>query len=218
MKRIVWSLVRAILPLSLGATLLFGLPVLAAPTQAQQDAIRSSCQSDYRSYCASVPTGGSAALECLQKNVASLSPSCQQAVNAATGAAAAPAGGTAPATTTTPADDHRSRGDTGARTGSGTDGGDRAQPARGTGDHARGLRPRLHRPLRRCPHHRRRRAPMPRRARLVPLRQLQGCARQARPKVLAWDCWRVAGPDGAGRASQGALGGAYLAERGPGRG
>jgi len=103
MKRIVWSLVRAILPLSLGATLLSAMPVLAAPTAAQQDAIRSSCQSDYRSYCASVPTGGSAALECLQKNVASLSPSCQQAVNAATGAAAAPAGGTTPATTTPPA-------------------------------------------------------------------------------------------------------------------
>jgi hypothetical protein len=70
----------------------------AAPTQAQQDAIRSSCQSDYRSYCASVPTGGSAALQCLENNVASLSPTCQQAVKAASGGATT----TAPATTTTP--------------------------------------------------------------------------------------------------------------------
>src|SRR5262245_46214760 len=57
----------------------------ATPTQAQQQAIRSSCQSDYRTYCASVPTGGSAALQCLEKNLASLSPACQQAVKAATG-------------------------------------------------------------------------------------------------------------------------------------
>lgn len=76
--------------------------VLAAPTQAQQDAIRSSCQSDYRTYCSSVPTGGSAALQCLEKNVASLSSSCQQAVRAASGTTTeAPA--TAPATTAEPA-------------------------------------------------------------------------------------------------------------------
>lgn len=67
----------------------------AAPTQAQQEAIHSSCQSDYRSYCASVPTGGSAALQCLEKNIASLSPSCQQAVQAATGGSTAPEGGSA---------------------------------------------------------------------------------------------------------------------------
>jgi hypothetical protein len=83
--------------------------VSAAPTQAQQDAIRSSCQSDYRTYCSSVPTGGSAALQCLEKNVASLSSSCQQAVRAASGgdattAAPAPApAATAPAAPTEPA-------------------------------------------------------------------------------------------------------------------
>ena len=76
--------------------------VMAAPTQAQQDAIRSSCQSDYRTYCSSVPTGGSAALQCLEKNVASLSSSCQQAVRAASGTAAA-APTTAPAATAEPA-------------------------------------------------------------------------------------------------------------------
>jgi hypothetical protein len=67
-------------------SLLAGLATLhAAPTQAQQQAIRSSCQNDYRTYCASVPTGGAEALQCLEKNVASLSSACQQAVKAAIG-------------------------------------------------------------------------------------------------------------------------------------
>jgi len=61
----------------------------AAPTEAQQQAIRSSCQNDYRTYCASVPTGGAEALQCLEKNVASLSSACQQAVKAASGGSAA---------------------------------------------------------------------------------------------------------------------------------
>lgn len=61
----------------------------ATPTQAQQQAIRSSCQNDYRTYCASVPTGGPEALQCLQKNVGSLSPACQQAVKAASGGGSA---------------------------------------------------------------------------------------------------------------------------------
>jgi hypothetical protein len=74
------------------------------PSQAQASAIRSNCRSDYRSHCASVPTGGPAALQCLQKNVASLSPSCQQAVNAVGGGApAAPSGSAAPATQPTAA-------------------------------------------------------------------------------------------------------------------
>jgi hypothetical protein len=64
------------------------------PTQAQANAIRQSCRSDYQAHCASVPTGGTAALQCLQSNVAKLSPACQQAVGATTGAATsgAPAG------------------------------------------------------------------------------------------------------------------------------
>lgn len=78
------------------------VPLRAAPTEAQQQAIRSSCQSDYRTYCSSVPTGGSAALQCLEKNIASLSQSCQQAVRAGSGAAtSAPANGT----TTAPSGD-----------------------------------------------------------------------------------------------------------------
>ncbi|SHE97609.1 hypothetical protein SAMN02745157_1355 [Kaistia soli DSM 19436] len=67
---------------------LLGSMASAAPTSAQQSAIKSSCQSDYRANCASVPPGGSAALQCLQQNLGKLSPSCQQAVTAASGGAA----------------------------------------------------------------------------------------------------------------------------------
>ena len=72
----------------------------ATPTQAQQQAIRSSCQGDYRTYCASVPTGGAAALQCLEKNIASLSAPCQQAVKAATGGSASTSTGNGSSTTT----------------------------------------------------------------------------------------------------------------------
>jgi len=65
-----------------------------SPTQAQQNAIRQSCRSDYQTHCSSVPTGGSAALQCLKDNIASLSPACQTAI-AATQGGAAPQGGAA---------------------------------------------------------------------------------------------------------------------------
>jgi hypothetical protein len=64
--------------------------VAQQPTQAQTNAIRQSCRSDYQAHCASVPTGGSAALQCLQQNLSSLSPSCQTAVSAVSGGSAAP--------------------------------------------------------------------------------------------------------------------------------
>jgi hypothetical protein len=83
----------------------FGIAEPAAaqqPSQAQVSAIRSACRSDYQSHCASVPTGGAAALQCLQKNVASLSPRCQQAVNAVGGGAPAVATPTAPAAPAAP--------------------------------------------------------------------------------------------------------------------
>jgi len=57
------------------------------PSQAQVNAIRQSCRTDYQSYCASVPAGGSAALNCLKENMQSLSGPCQQAVGAVAGAA-----------------------------------------------------------------------------------------------------------------------------------
>lgn len=76
------------------------------PSQAQINTVRSACRSDYMAHCASIPPGGKPALACLQKNVASLSPTCQNAVNAMGGGGAAPAppaAAAAPAETTPPA-------------------------------------------------------------------------------------------------------------------
>ncbi|MBR0962103.1 cysteine rich repeat-containing protein [Bradyrhizobium japonicum] len=69
------------------------------PSSAQVSGIKSACRSDYPKVCASVPPGGTPALECLEKNKARVSPSCQSALSAASGTAttAAPAGA-APAT------------------------------------------------------------------------------------------------------------------------
>jgi hypothetical protein len=52
------------------------------PTDAQRAAIKSQCRSDYIAHCSSVTPGGAAALQCLQKNMASLSGGCQSAVRA----------------------------------------------------------------------------------------------------------------------------------------
>jgi hypothetical protein len=62
------------------------------PSSAQAAAIRSACRSDYPKVCAGVPTGGAQALQCLEKNKASVSPACQNAVAAVAGGTAAPAG------------------------------------------------------------------------------------------------------------------------------
>jgi hypothetical protein len=62
------------------------------PTDAQIAAIRSACRSDYPKVCAGVPTGGTPALQCLDKNKAKVSSGCQQALNAAGGGAAPAAG------------------------------------------------------------------------------------------------------------------------------
>jgi hypothetical protein len=70
-----------------------------APSQAQRDAIKSQCRSDYMAHCASVPPGGEASLQCLQKNMASLAPGCQGAVKAVE-APAAPKAESAPAAET----------------------------------------------------------------------------------------------------------------------
>jgi hypothetical protein len=71
------------------------------PTQAQRDAVRVACRSDFMANCASVQPGGKEALECLVRNEPKLSPSCRSAVNAiatpASGAAApAPTAATPP--------------------------------------------------------------------------------------------------------------------------
>jgi len=123
MKVLTCTLMRAAAHITSLIVILLGAADSAAaqqPSQAQASAIRSACRSDYRSRCATVPTGGAAALQCLQKNVASLSPPCQHAVNAVGGGApatpavlatpatpvtsklAAPAAAAAPATPATP--------------------------------------------------------------------------------------------------------------------
>jgi hypothetical protein len=52
------------------------------PTEAERDAIRSACRSDFMAHCSSVQPGGKEALECLLKNDAQLSASCKSAVSA----------------------------------------------------------------------------------------------------------------------------------------
>src|SRR5580704_4277023 len=61
-----------------------------APSEAQREAIKSNCRSDYIAHCSSIPPGGAASLECLQKNMSSLSASCAGAVRAVEAPAAAP--------------------------------------------------------------------------------------------------------------------------------
>src|SRR3954467_13552884 len=77
-----------------------------APTDARRNAIRPECGSDYEAHCSSIPPGGEASLQCLQKNMSSLSAGCQGAVRAVEPAAvpkaeAAPAA--APKTEAAPA-------------------------------------------------------------------------------------------------------------------
>jgi hypothetical protein len=71
------------------------------PTQAQRDAIRGSCRSDFMANCASVQPGGKEALECLLRNAAKLSAPCRSAVNAIAAPASSPAA-TAPAAAAPP--------------------------------------------------------------------------------------------------------------------
>src|ERR1700746_637546 len=61
------------------------------PTQAQRDAVRAACRSDFMANCAGVQPGGKEALECLLRNEPKLSSPCRSAVNAI----ATPASGTA---------------------------------------------------------------------------------------------------------------------------
>jgi hypothetical protein len=67
------------------------------PTEAQRDAIRAACRSDFMANCSGVQPGGSDAFECLLRNDAKLSPSCQAAVNAAAPKPAEPAAAATPA-------------------------------------------------------------------------------------------------------------------------
>ncbi len=59
------------------------LPASAqGPSEAQREAVKAQCRSDYMAHCSSIPPGGEASLQCLAKNMSSLSPSCQAAVRA----------------------------------------------------------------------------------------------------------------------------------------
>ncbi|MBI5320069.1 cysteine rich repeat-containing protein [Bradyrhizobium sp.] len=57
-------------------------PSLAQPTEAQKEAVKSACRSDFMAHCSSVTPGGEAALQCLAKNMSSLSSGCASAVKA----------------------------------------------------------------------------------------------------------------------------------------
>jgi cysteine rich repeat protein len=72
------------------------------PTQEQANAIRQSCRSDYQARCSSVAPGGTAALQCLKDNIATLSPACQSAVAATQGAAAPSSAARPPAAAASP--------------------------------------------------------------------------------------------------------------------
>jgi hypothetical protein len=67
------------------------------PTEGQRDAIRAACRSDFMANCSGVQPGGRDAFECLVRNDAKLSPSCQAAVNAAAPKPAEPAAAATPA-------------------------------------------------------------------------------------------------------------------------
>src|SRR6202012_4969275 len=74
---------KTLWPLLAVAGLASAMPVFAqAPTDAQRAAIKSNCRSDYMAHCSSIQPGGAASLQCLQQNMASLSPSCAGAVKA----------------------------------------------------------------------------------------------------------------------------------------
>jgi hypothetical protein len=80
-----------ILLTTLALTAVSGSAIAQQPTQPQADAIRQNCRADYESHCASVPPGGSAALQCLRSNLSSLSSGCQNAVGAVGGGGASAA-------------------------------------------------------------------------------------------------------------------------------
>ncbi len=96
-----WQIHIGPMALVIGAVFLAYPARAQQPSQAQTSALRQNCRSDYQAHCSNVPTGGKAALSCLQENAASLSPSCQKAVSAVGGggspsAAPAPAAQAAP--------------------------------------------------------------------------------------------------------------------------
>jgi hypothetical protein len=97
----------------LAAALATAAPAFAQVTDAQRSAIRSSCRADYQAHCSSVTPGGAEALQCLEKNMASLSSGCQSAVRAVS-PQAAPKAESAPAAPKTEAAPAAPKADTAA--------------------------------------------------------------------------------------------------------
>ncbi|WP_428138751.1 cysteine rich repeat-containing protein [Bradyrhizobium sp.] len=55
-------------------------PCFAQPNEAQKEAVRAACRSDFMAHCSGVTPGGEAALQCLARNMSSLSSGCQGTV------------------------------------------------------------------------------------------------------------------------------------------
>lgn len=72
-SRLVWLITTGI-----GA----GAAAAQEPTEAQINAIRESCRSDYAAQCEDVPAGGKEALQCLQAHLNDLTQGCEHAVSA----------------------------------------------------------------------------------------------------------------------------------------
>ncbi len=85
--------------------LMAGTALAQQASDAQRNAIRQACPADYQARCANVPAAGEAAFACLQRNMASLSSGCRQAVEAISGGAAAH-GATSSTAATAPAAPH----------------------------------------------------------------------------------------------------------------
>jgi hypothetical protein len=99
----VWAAVLVVSALGAAGDLL-----AQQPSQAQLNALRSSCRGDYMAHCSSVPTGGAPALNCLKQHMSALSGGCRSAVSAISPAAppaavAASAPASAPAAAPPPA-------------------------------------------------------------------------------------------------------------------
>src|SRR6185295_7212951 len=99
---LVWSAMLAVATIGVA-----GDALAQQPSQAQLNALRSSCRGDYMAHCSSVPTGGAPALNCLKQHMAALSGECRSAVSAISPAAppaavAANAPASAPAATPPP--------------------------------------------------------------------------------------------------------------------
>src|SRR5262245_48930686 len=90
----IWNAPAAAL---LALALLLPGAALAQPTEAQINAVKQNCRSDFMSKCSSVKPGGPEAIQCLKKNATS--PGCRAAVDAigAPPAQAAPAAPAQPA-------------------------------------------------------------------------------------------------------------------------